>query len=145
MIVRWSGGQVKVRGRSGEGQVKVRWRSGEVKNLLRVKSQKYSELDIGGRETCHYSCFWHHGSLCLHPLFLLFSSFLLGVKQHNNVCHKYCCHHPCSKNVVKKPSQMAWLGTESLISVHTRATYECVLPRYCECRSCSTAVRPNGI
>ena len=33
---------------SGEGQMMVRW-SGEV--LVRVKSQKYSELDIGGGET----------------------------------------------------------------------------------------------
>ena len=51
--------------------------------------------------------------------------------------------YPCSKNVVTKPSQMAWLGTETLIYAHTQATYECVLPRYCKCRSCSTAVRPN--
>ena len=34
---------------SGEGQMMVRW-SGEVK--VRVKSHKYSELDIGGHETC---------------------------------------------------------------------------------------------
>ena len=34
---------------------------------------------------------------------------------------------PCSRNVVKKPSQMARLGTESLISAHTQSTYECVV------------------
>ena len=35
---------------SGEGQMMVfRW-SGEVQ--VRVKSQKYSELDIGGHENC---------------------------------------------------------------------------------------------
>ena len=34
---------------SGEGQMMVRW-SGKVQ--VRVKYQKYSELDIGGRETC---------------------------------------------------------------------------------------------
>ena len=39
---------------SGEGQMMVRW-SGEVQ--MRVKTQKYSELDIGGRETC--PVYWH--------------------------------------------------------------------------------------
>ena len=34
---------------SGDGQMMVRW-SGEVQ--MRVKSQKYFELVIGGRETC---------------------------------------------------------------------------------------------
>ena len=37
--------------RPGEGQMMVRW-SGD--RQVRVKSQKYSELDIGGRETCYY-------------------------------------------------------------------------------------------
>ena len=42
-------GEVKVRVMDGsaEDQMRVRW-SGEV----RVKSHNYSELDIGGRETC---------------------------------------------------------------------------------------------
>ena len=35
--------QVNVRGRSDDGQVKV-------------KFQKFSELDIGGRKTCNYWC-----------------------------------------------------------------------------------------
>ena len=35
---------------SGDGQMMVSW-SGEVQ--VRVKSQKYSELDIVGQETCH--------------------------------------------------------------------------------------------
>ena len=33
-----------------EGYVRVRGRSGD--SQVRVKSQKYSELDIGGRENC---------------------------------------------------------------------------------------------
>ena len=37
------------RGRSEDGQV-VRLSSGD--SQIRVKSQKYSELDIDGRETC---------------------------------------------------------------------------------------------
>ena len=41
----WGWVPVKVRGRSDDGKV-VRQSSG------RVKSQKYSELDIGGSETC---------------------------------------------------------------------------------------------
>ena len=40
-----------------EGQMMVRW-SGEVQ--VRVKSKKYSELDIGGNET-----FWTCCGLCL--------------------------------------------------------------------------------
>ena len=35
---------------SGDGQMMVSW-SGEVQ--VRVKSQKYSELDIVGHDTCH--------------------------------------------------------------------------------------------
>ena len=41
---------VRVVNGSGEDQMIVRG-SGEAH--MRVKSQKYSELDIGGRETCH--------------------------------------------------------------------------------------------
>ena len=50
---------------SGEGQMMVRW-SGEFQ--VRVKSQKYSELDTGGRETClilfyFCLCFFLPGSI----------------------------------------------------------------------------------
>ena len=34
------------------GQIKFRYGSGD--SQVRVESQKYSELDIGGRETCHH-------------------------------------------------------------------------------------------
>ena len=40
---------------SGEGQMMVRWFCEvQVTVRLRVKSQKYSELDVGGHENCDY-------------------------------------------------------------------------------------------
>ena len=47
-------GYVWVRGRSDDGQV-VRLSSGE--GQVTVKSQKYSELDIRGQETCFFLIF----------------------------------------------------------------------------------------
>ena len=51
-----------VRWTSGEYQVKFRW---SLKSPVRVKSQRYSELDIGGCETCMFSLlspslWWSH-------------------------------------------------------------------------------------
>ena len=45
---------------SGEGQIMVRW-SSEVQ--VRVKSKYYSELDIGGHETCNIPVLTHRGAL----------------------------------------------------------------------------------
>ena len=47
---------VWVRGRSDDGQV-VRLSSGE--GQVTVKSQKYSELDISGQETCFSFLIFH--------------------------------------------------------------------------------------